>query len=122
MVTNKRFQITSYNASRRRTGPSTSMNIKGQMTTVPYTAAIICYGVNGYSLRIYFIPPEYNTPANQTDLDHKIGWMFLPKEDYPFFLDLLRNEKPVYGRIFQNIPQANKLSTGPEVVGEEEGQ
>ena len=122
MVTSKKFQITSYLASRRRTSPSTSMKIKGQMTNVPYDASITCYGVGGYTLRIYFIPSEYNLPNNNTDLNAKIGWIFLPKEDYPLILDLLRNEKPIYGRIFDTIPLANRISTSAEVVGEEEGE
>ena len=121
MATNKIFQITSYVAGRRRTSPSTTMPIKGQLTNVPYTATIICYGAGGYALRIYFIAPEHNLPDNQTDLNGKIGWLFLPKEDYPVILDLLRNEKPVKGRIYDNIPNANKIYTGLEVVGEEEG-
>jgi len=121
MVTNKKFQITSYLASRRRASPGGTMNIKGQTTTVPYDAAIICYGVDGYSVRIYFIPSEYNLPDNKTDLNSKVGWIFLPKEDYPLILDLLRNEKPIYGRIFETIPLANRIATGAEVIGEEEG-
>ena len=119
MVTNKIFQITSYAAGRRRTG-ATNMSIKGQLTNVPYTASIVCYGVDGYTLRIYFIAPEQNLPANKTDLNKKIGWLFLPKEDYPIILDLLRNEKPVKARIFETIPNSNKIYTGLEVVGEEE--
>ena len=121
MGQSKKFQILSYMASRRQASPSTSMSIKGQNTYVPYDASITCFGADGYSMRIFFIPTDYNIPNNQTDFPKKTGWMFLPKEDYPFFIDLLRNEKPIYGHIYETVPQANRIATSAELVGEEEG-
>ncbi len=120
MVQSKKFQVNSYIAARRRVSPNTTIQIKGQHVNVPYDASIICYGADGYTLRIFFIPSDYNLPTNQTELAKKRGWIFVPKEDYPFYIDLLRNEKPIYAFIYDTIAQANRIATSAELVGEEE--
>ena len=38
----------------------------------------------------------------------------------PFWVDMLRNEKPVYGYINTDHPEWTSISTSSEPVGEEE--
>lgn len=46
------------------------------------------------------------------------GTMFLPSEQYPWYVDLLRNEKPIFGYVYDDEPERNKINLGWEEVGE----
>ena len=53
-------------------------------------------------------------PANE------VGAIFLPFREMAPFVDLLRNEKPIYAYLNSDPPQWNSLETRQEPVGEEE--
>ena len=60
-------------------------------------------------------------PGNNSYLpDAKIGFSFLPESHYSRYIDLLRNEKPVFAYLNSEYPDINRLYTGTEPVGEEE--
>lgn len=72
-------------------------------------------------LNIYFYldmsrAPE-STSVRRPDL--LAGYMYVPAEHYPWYIDLLRNEEPVYAMI-DDDPAMNGLYILGEEVGEEE--
>jgi hypothetical protein len=46
--------------------------------------------------------------------------MFLSIQDIAAFVDMLRNEKPVYGHLRGDRPEWTSVTTGKEAVGEGE--
>lgn len=52
--------------------------------------------------------------------EEKKGYMFVPFEDLPVFIDLLRNEKPIYAHLRGDNPEWTSLMTTKEPVGEGE--
>lgn len=84
-----------------------------------FSAYIVCKGESEHRLCLYFShggPLVANTVENG-----RIGRAFLPAEAYPWVVDLLRNERPVYAYLNPDEPLWNRLYTGPEPVGEGEG-
>ena len=51
---------------------------------------------------------------------NKVGAIFLPFEDMDQYVDMVRNEKPIYAYLNSDHPQWNSLKTSKEPVGEEE--
>ncbi len=50
----------------------------------------------------------------------KRGAIFVPRWQFTWFLDLVRNETPVYCYLNSDTPKWNSLYTGQEPVGEQE--
>ena len=61
----------------------------------------------------YLLPPSYNPAA-------KSGAIFRPISEMGLYIDLLRNEKPVFSTMDDQDPDNNALRTYPEPVGEGE--
>jgi hypothetical protein len=85
-----------------------------------FCAVITCHGSNGQTLMLYFVQPGSPMPENQYDPSSGIGSSYLPAEQYSWYLDILRNERPVYARMHSAEPNWNKIFTGAEPVGEGE--
>jgi hypothetical protein len=88
------------------------------------TAAIWCYTFGGHQLVIFFKPQGTTLPPNDTIPFQQypgkfIGRIFVTEEKFPWFIDILRNEKPVGARIYQDTPNWNHLVV-TEPVGEGE--
>jgi hypothetical protein len=45
---------------------------------------------------------------------------YRPEKHYLWFIDLLRNEKPIYCRLYPDNLEASGIDSGFEAVGEEE--
>jgi len=103
-VTN--YQITvSYELSGGGGGPKTR-------------ATVVCFGDDGHRFAIYFAapgsamaPPAY-FPAT------KFGSINVPVDEMANYVDVLRNEKPVFATLNSDKPQWNSISTTQEPVGE----
>jgi len=54
------------------------------------------------------------------ELDKKKGFMFLPISEMPALVDVLRNEKPIYGHLRGDRPEWTSITTTQEPVGEGE--
>lgn len=63
-------------------------------------------------------PEKYEPVVNATK---RTAVIFLRFDEMPIVLDLLRNEKPVFGYVNEKHPRSTKISTSIEPVGEEEG-
>ena len=51
---------------------------------------------------------------------NKVGALFLPFKEMGPFLDMLRNEKPIWAYLNSDKPEWISLKTSKEPVGEEE--
>ena len=69
---------------------------------------------------IYFLRPDGGDHKNEYIPANKWASVFLPVEQYSWYIDLLRNERPVFAYVNSNKPERNRLYTGKEPVGEEE--
>ncbi len=82
-------------------------------------ANIGCYGKKG-KMMVNFIEVNHSFPKSSYDADKELGTMYLPIAQLPHYVDILRNEKPLFAYCNKNKPQWNSISTGHEPVGEGE--
>ena len=80
---------------------------------------ITCRGDKG-TIAAYFLKDGSEHPEPQTIADGLYGVIFLPRDQMPVWVDLLRNEKPIYGFTNDENPRFNRISTDLEDVGEAE--
>ena len=90
------------------------------VTTIKALGIISCTGNDDQRVIVYFLHDESLIPNPAVSKEGKWGNIFLPKEMMPVWIDMLRNEKPVYGYIDTDIPNLTNVSTSNEPVGEEE--
>lgn len=73
-----------------------------------------------YNMDIYGLAEGSDFPLPVYHVADKKGFMFVPFEDLPIFIDLLRNEKPIYAHLRGDKPEWTSLTTTKEPVGEGE--
>lgn len=78
-----------------------------------------CIG-DEYSMDVIFYAPESPYPQPIFDQENNKGFMFMPVSDLPTFVDILRNEKPIYGHLRADRPEWTSVTTTQEPVGEGE--
>jgi hypothetical protein len=88
--------------------------------TTKVRALVRCTG-GEYTLDVYFLAADSPFPDPAYDVPNKKGYMFLHINDIHAFVDMLRNEKPVYGHLRGDRPEWTSVTTGKEPVGEGEG-
>lgn len=93
------------------------MNFRG--TTIKIRGLVRCTG-DEYSMDVYFLATDSPFPAPVFDVDKKKGYMFLNMQDIAAFVDMLRNEKPIYGHLRGDKPEWTSVTTSNEPVGEGE--
>lgn len=108
------FKIDSYalRGARRMSGM-----LQGEQLV--WRAHIDVYG-GGYNMTLYFVDDINNAPDNYYYEPGKRGIVILPLEQYSWYVDMLRNESPVYAKIYTNAPNGISLYTGLEPIGEGE--
>jgi hypothetical protein len=109
----KTFTVASYEVTLSR-----QMTIGGG--AAKFYANILCRSSDGYRFAIYFLRPDSNEIANVYNPTAKWATSYLPADHLVWYLDLLRNEKPVYAYLNSETPIGNRLYTGAEPVGEGE--
>jgi len=85
-----------------------------------HQGAISCVGENREVLLIYFLSPGSAIPQPSYNHTTKKGAIFLPIKDMSLYVDMLRNEKPIYGYMDSDAPEKNAIRTIVEPVGEGE--
>ena len=110
-MTTRTFQVASYKVKLGR-----ELGIGGTR----HYGLIACYGNDGSQLLIYFQRPDSADLSNVFFTDRKLGRIVVPAAQFPWYVDLLRNETPVYGYMNSDHPEWNQLRTDKEPVGEEE--
>lgn len=113
-MTVKRFMVSSYQVKLGQAMSSTwsEVDIKAR-------GVISCHG-EGHKFIAYFLAEDSPVPDPVYKVNDKVGTIFLPFADMPPFIDLLRNEKPIYAYMNSDKPQWNSIGTSLEPVGEEE--
>jgi|GEM_PF-845128 hypothetical protein len=73
-------------------------------------------------LIIYFLAPDspVSNPPAYTKSTGTLGNFCVPYNQMPFYIDLLRNEKPVWFQLFTDKPEYNCVRTSWEPVGVED--
>lgn len=80
---------------------------------------ITCYG-HDHRFIIYFLTDDSPVPDPVYVVENKVGAIFLPFKEMGPFVDIMRNEKPIYAYINSDKPEWNSIKTSKEPVGEEE--
>jgi len=73
-----------------------------------------------YQQTVYFMAEGSSLPAPMYNPAAKAGAFYRPISQMGLYLDVLRNEKPVYASMDDQNPGGNALRTYPEAVGEGE--
>ena len=87
--------------------------------TVRLKGIVRCIG-DEFTLDVYCCDAQSDYPQPSFDSEEKKGYMFVPFEDLPVFVDMLRNEKPIYAHLRGDKPEWTSLTTTKEPVGEGE--
>ncbi|MFX1451498.1 MAG: hypothetical protein ACFFCM_11685 [Promethearchaeota archaeon] len=98
-----------------------SSTINGK--NIKFTAYIVITGEDNHELTIKFLHPDSDIINNSYDpIDKKATIYIPPEQSYQFswYVDILRNEKPVYVYVSSTHPIDNSVYTGKEPVGEGE--
>lgn len=88
-------------------------------TQIRARGIMVCYG-GDHRFIAYFLTDDSSTPDPVYIPANKVGAIFLRFDEMPPFVDLVRNEKPIYAYLNSDRPEWNNLSTSQEPVGEEE--
>jgi hypothetical protein len=70
-----------------------------------------------YRLDVYFLADDSDTPHPIVEIEKNSGAIFMPIRDISAFVDILRNEKPIYGHLRGDNPQWTSVTTTNEPVG-----
>jgi len=71
-----------------------------------------------YRLDVFFLAEDSPYPEPQINLADNAGAIFFPMADLNTFVDILRNEKPIFGHLRVDNPQWTSVTTSNEPVGE----
>ncbi|HPX56666.1 MAG TPA: hypothetical protein PK425_09025 [Syntrophales bacterium] len=85
---------------------------------VKICAIIGCYG-DEYKLMIHFVAENEGQPKSVYDADKKTGAIFQPISRMAGYIDLLRNEKPLFVHLNEKVEWIT-IGTGHEPIGEGE--
>ena len=94
----------------------------GTETGGGYSAAINCIGSHPNEHMFILFSSHNSLPQNSSIIEANkiIGHMYVPSQQYAWYLDLLRNEGPIYATVNDSNPNGNILATASEPVGEGE--
>jgi hypothetical protein len=86
---------------------------------IEYPAIIMCWSDKKFRCQFRFVN-EDPLPESVFDPNTSVANVFVPAAQYTWYLDLLRNERPVTCTIDTHTPKFSKIATGNEPVGEGE--
>jgi hypothetical protein len=110
----KRFLVSRYQL---KLGHAMSATWSG--TRIKARGVVACHGTD-HRFIAYFLTDDSPVPDPVYVVANKVGAIFLPFKEIEPFVDLLRNEKPIYAYLNSDHPEWNSISTSMEPVGEEE--
>ena len=89
---------------------------------IAFQGVLICLGADGARLVVYGLHPSSPVPPQPVcNNDLLFGVIFVPFADLHDYVDLVRNEKPMFAFLNSDHPEQMHLATSQEPVGEEEG-
>ena len=86
---------------------------------IEYPAMIICWSDRKFRCQFRFAN-ENPLPDSRFDAATGVADVFVSAAQYPWYLDILRNERPVQCTIDTGTPKWSRLGTGQEPTGEGE--
>lgn len=94
-------------------------------TQVLIRGLVRCTGVEPqtkveYTLDVLFLAPGSPFPPPSFNPNERKGAMYLPIEDLGAFVEILRNEKPIFGHLYDDRPDWVSVTTNKEPVGSSE--
>ena len=90
-------------------------------TAIEAQGILACYGEHPQVLIIYGLHPSSPVPPSAVcNWSVRLGAIFVPFADLPAYVDIVRNEKPVWARITSDDPNSMDLGTDMEPIGENE--
>lgn len=110
----KKFKVANYEVELGHGLTATWSGIK-----IKARGIVACYGED-HRFIAYFLTEDSPVPNPVYVIQNKVGAIFLPFNEMSPFVDLLRNEKPIYAYLNSTRPEWNHISTSKEPVGEEE--
>jgi hypothetical protein len=82
---------------------------------------VACYSSKGERLIVYGLhPSSLVPPAPVCNWAGNVGAVFVPFREMHAYVDIVRNEKPVYARLDTDHPEWMGLTTSNEPLGEGE--
>lgn len=111
----KRFSVYSYKITLAHGATATWGGKK-----IKARGILTCFGADGWRFIAYFLTDDSPVPNPMTILKNKVGAIFLPFKEMDAFVDLVRNEKPIYAYLNDVKPEWNSISSSSEPIGEEE--
>jgi hypothetical protein len=112
----KSFSVTSYQVGM---GYKSSATWSGVQILIQ--GHLVCNSSDGYRFIIYGLHPSSPKPNPVYIEANKVGAIFIPFVELNNYIDLVRNEKPIYVYMNSLKPDWNSIRTSNEPVGEEEG-
>jgi len=88
-------------------------------TRIKARGVVACHG-GDHRFIAYFLTDDSPVPNPVYVVANKVGAIFLPFNEMPPFVDMLRHERPIYAYLNSDRPEWNNISTSMEPVGEEE--
>lgn len=90
--------------------------------TIQIQGYVACYGADGSRFIVYGLHPSSPVPPSPVyNVAGNVGAIFVPFTDLESYVDIVRNEKPLYANLNSDNPNWMSLRTSQEPVGEEEG-
>lgn len=68
-------------------------------------------------LDVYFLTEDSPVPDPIVNIDERSGAIFLPSSEMALIIDVMRNEKPLYGHLRGDNPQWTSITSTNEPVG-----
>lgn len=113
-MTRKTFEVQNY-----QVGLGHAMSATWAGTRIKARGYVTCYG-DGHRLIVYGLTHDSPVPDPMFVVTNKVGALFLPFDKLAGFVDMVRNEKPIYAYLNSDRPEWISLRTSKEPVGEEE--
>jgi hypothetical protein len=115
----KDFVVTTYTIQMYQKAPATWHDID-----FVFQGRILCAGDPPLGRPVLFVfglhPSSPVTPEPQYFVEDDVGATFVPFNDLHNYVDILRNERPVFAALDSDNPNAMRLATTDEPVGEGE--
>lgn len=82
---------------------------------------VACYGADNWRFIVYGLHPDSPVPPKPVyNIAGRVGAIFVPFCDLQNYVDIVRNERPVYAFLAADHPEWMCLKTSAEPVGEGE--
>ena len=82
---------------------------------------LVCKSAEGDRFIVYGLHTSSPVPGPVYIVANKVGAIFIPFAELQYYIDLVRNEKPINVYLNSVTPNWNSLRTSAEPVGEQEG-